>query len=139
MLVVRHFRPHLEAISDAKALDLLYLAQVNETITNADVRSALHTKRGGAWVWLARPTELGLLEKRGHTYRASDYSRELVACVSQVFRGAVRGEFPESFGNGTARSIPPELFTIAAEGVEALYERGRITQEEHARRMKLVR
>jgi hypothetical protein len=132
MLIVRHFHLHLEAISDQRVLDLVYLAQT-KPITNSDVQSALHMKRGGAWVWLDRLTEPGLLEKIGAGYIASDYSRELISSVSQVFRGAVKGEFPEP-----APSIPREIITIAREGVEAQYERGRLSQEEYNRRLRLI-
>ena len=133
ILIVKHFREHLRAIAVWKALDLLYLADV-QPITNRDAAKVLGLTSKGAWRWLSRLRQLGMLEKRGQTYRASDYSKELLRSVSALFRGAVRGEFPEDEDPRVK-----ELARFAREGTESLYERGRLDQAAYEERLKLIK
>ena len=130
--MVKHFHEHLRAISEPRLLDLIYLSDARP-ITNEDASRLLGIARTGAWRWLSTAAHLGLLEKRGHAYRISDYARQLIAIQSLAFRGIVRGGLPE-----TNPKIPQEVIGYAREGVEAQYERGRITLEEYNRRLKLI-
>ena len=68
--LIRHFREHLGVLSDRRALDLLSLASVT-TSHQQGREGGAQARRAGAWVWLSRLTKLGMLEKRGQSYRAS--------------------------------------------------------------------
>ncbi len=85
ILIVKHFREHLRAIAVWKALDHLYLADV-QPITNRDAVKVLGLTSKGAWRWLSRLRQLGMLEKKGQTYRASPYSKDLLRSVSAFIR-----------------------------------------------------
>ena len=117
--LIRHFREHLAVLSDQRALDLLSLASVTQ-VTNRDARDVLKLRRAGAWVWLSKLTALGMLEKRGQSYRASPYTENLISATSLVFRSVVNGKTPRF--NAPAWS---EVLRLASDGVRTSYERGR--------------
>jgi hypothetical protein len=131
ILIVKHFREHLRALAVWKALDLLYLADV-QPITNRDAKVLGLTSKG-AWRWLSRLRQLQMLEKRGQSYRASPYSKELLRSVSALFRGAVAGEFPED-----ADPRIKDMLRFAREGTESLYDRGKLDQAAYEERLKLI-
>jgi hypothetical protein len=133
--MVKHFRTHLAAISNPKVLDLIYLAGT-QSIGNAEARSLLKMKRTAAWAWLARLTQLGLLEKRGNTYRATEYALTLMASMSLSFRSIATGT-PQNFHRDTHSWR--DVLKLASEGLELLYARGRMDQPEYARQQKLIR
>jgi hypothetical protein len=122
--LIRHFREHLAVLSDEKALDLLALASL-KTINNADARSVLKVGRAGAWLWLSKLSKLGLLEKRGQSYRASPYFEKLVSTTSLTFQSVLTGKPPKTQGSGWA-----EALRLASEGVKMAYNRGTIDQRE---------
>ena len=77
--VLRHFRSQVEALGDPRTLDLLSSVGP-EPFTNGDAREALSMKRQASWKRLARLSEVGLLQKRGHSYRVAPFtSRQLTA------------------------------------------------------------
>ena len=69
---------------------------------------------------------MGLLEQRGHTYRVSPFAREFVSALSFTLRSVVTG--------AELRRDPEMLksLSVAQQGVELLYDRGRIGKEEYA-------
>lgn len=132
ILVIKGFRAHLLAVADPAVLDLLYLAQIRP-VTNSDVRAAFRLQRSGAYKRLNALRELGLLEERDHAYRTSEYGARLTDAVIRLFKAAMGGNWdqPETI---PAQSRPnpralKELLTIAREGTESLYGRGRLTRE----------
>jgi hypothetical protein len=131
--LIRHFREHLAVLSDQRALDLLSLASVTQ-VTNKDVRDALKLRRAGAWVWLSKLTALGMLEKRGQSYRASPYTTNLISATSLVFRSVLNGKTPQL--NTHAWS---EALRLASDGVQMLYARGRIDQAEFTRQSRMLK
>jgi hypothetical protein len=123
--LIRHFREHLEVLSDQRVLDLLSVASMTR-VTNKDARTIFKVGRAGAWVWLSRLTGLGMLEKRGQSYKASPYVEKLISTVSLTFQSVLTGKTPTSIqGPGWA-----EALRLASEGVKLAYERGKIDQSE---------
>ena len=141
ILVLKHFREHLAILSDSRLLELLSLANTIP-ITNADARTVLKVGRNGAYSWLGILTRLTMLEKRGQTYRASPYSKSLVAAASLTFRSLVLGKMPHSAPassiTGDNASAWSTVLQTAGDGLELLYSRGRIDQSERARRQKII-
>lgn len=140
VLVVKSFKAHLRAVAEPEVLDLLYLAQIR-SVTNEDVRAAFNLKRSGAYKRLDALRELGLLEKRDGAYRTSEYAGRLVSAVSQLFRGAMRGNIktPQPVDASTLEKMRIlEVCKFAEEGAQTMYNRGNFNQDELYRRRKLV-
>ncbi len=114
-------------------LDLLSLANTTP-ITNADARELLKLRRSHAWDCLSRLVELGLLEKRGHAYRASPYAKALVQALFLTFRSIVSGKPPQ-----VENPAWVSVIQIATDGLESLYSRGRIDQSEYAAKSRLLK
>ena len=131
--LVKHFREHLAALSDPEILDLLALASV-KPITNAEARQILKLGRNRAWVNLSGLVRLTLLEKRGHSYRASPYAEHLVAALSLTFQSVLAGKMPNIQGPGWA-----EVLRLASDGVEMSFAKGRIQQSEHVQLEKFLK
>ena len=131
--LVKHFRAHLAALSDPRVLDLLSLAAA-EPITNTEARSVLKVERNVAWIYLSRLVQLGMLEKRGQVYRASDYAADVVYATSLTFRSVLNGKVPE-----VDPGKLPNLLALARQGAEVLYERGKIDQEEYSKQLRFLK
>jgi hypothetical protein len=136
--LIGHLEAHLAAMSDRTSRRLLSLASA-VPITNSDVSRANGRGRNTTWYQLSKLTRLGMLEKTGHQYRTSPYALNLIEAAGITFRAVVNGKLPRAeTGNGSSESVPRELVTIAKEGVEFQYERGRLSQEEYSRRLKVI-
>jgi hypothetical protein len=131
--LIKHFREHLAVLSDPRALDLLSLA-ATEPITNTEARSVLKVGRNVAWIYLSRLVQLGMLEKRGQVYRASNYAADLLYATSLTFRSVLNGKVPE-----VDQGKLPNLLALARQGLEILYERGKIDQEEYAKQLRFLK
>ena len=131
--LVKHFRDHLAALSDQRVLDLLSLAAA-EPITNTEARSVLKVERNVAWIYLSRLVQLGMLDKRGQVYRASDYAADLLSATSLTFRSVLNGKVPE-----VDPGRLPNLLALARQGADLLYERGKIDQDEYDKQLKFLR
>jgi len=131
--LVKHFRDHLAALSDQRVLDLLSLAAA-EPITNTEARSVLKVERNVAWIYLSRLVQLGMLDKRGQVYRASDYAADLLSATSLTFRSVLNGKVPE-----VDPGRLPNLLALARQGADLLYERGKIDQEEYTKQLKFLK
>jgi hypothetical protein len=145
VIFLKHFREHLAILSEPRLLELLSLANTMP-VTNKDARVLLKVGRNGAYYWLGNLVRLGMLEKRGQTYRVSPYSMSLVAAASLTFRSLVSGKMPQVATTTTA-VLPTTREDVAAwttilqtasEGLELLYSRGRIDQSERARQQKMI-
>lgn len=142
LLVLKGFRAHLKAVAEPSVLDLLFLAQIRP-VTNQDVREAFKVKRSGAYKRLNALKELGLLEKRDDEYRTSEYSGRLIHSTSQLFRGAMKGNFPEAAPQPTELSTLDkvrimEVCKIVEKDSDYLYDRGVLQEEERDKRRKLA-
>jgi hypothetical protein len=141
ILVLKHFREHLAILSEPRALELLSLANTMP-ITNKDARTVLKVGRNGAYYWLGILTRLTMLEKRGQAYRASPYSKDLLAAASITFGSLLMGKMPQTVAaSAISRENASAWSTVlqtAADGLELLYSRGRIDQSERARRQKMI-
>jgi hypothetical protein len=141
ILVLKGFLQHLAILSEPRLLELLSLANTMP-ITNEDARAVLKVGRRGAYYWLSELTRLTMLEKRGQAYRASPYSKDLLAAASITFGSLLMGKMPRT---ATAVAINREnvpawstVLQTAADGLELLYSRGRIDQSERARQQKMI-
>ncbi len=132
--LVQHFREHLAALSDPKLLDLLTIACV-DSITNKDVRRVLRLRRGQAWTNLSALVNVGMLEKRGQYYRASPYARHLITALYITFSSVLEGKMPEVRKNDSL----PQVLRIASDGLESLYDRGRMAPDEYKRSKSLLK
>jgi hypothetical protein len=131
--LIRHFREHLAVLSDQRVLDLLSLASVTQ-VTNKDVRTIFKVGRAGAWVWLAKLGRLGMLEKRGQSYRASPYTEKLVGTVSLTFQSVLTGKTPAVQGQNWA-----EVLRLATDGVRMSFERGKVDQSEYSAKTRMLK
>jgi len=141
LALIGHLEAHLAAISDPTSRRLLSLAST-VPITNSDVSRAGGKSRNTTWYQLSKLTRLGMLEKRGHQYRVSPYAVNLIQAAAITFRAVVNGKMPEADrkegSSAGSMSMLREVIAIAREGLEAQYERGRLTQEDYDRRLRLI-
>jgi hypothetical protein len=131
--LIRHFREHLALLSDERVLDLLTLASLS-AVTNREARSAFKVGRAGAWVWLSRLTRVGMLEKRGQSYKASPYAEKLFGTVSLTFQSLLTGKTPKLQGQNWSDAL-----RLASDGLRMSYERGKIDQAEYARQGRMLK
>ena len=130
--VLQHFRTQMGMLGDARTLELLS-AVGPEPFTNGDARSVLLVKRQASWKKLAQLTEAGLIQKRGHSYRVAPFTKEFVESLSSLTIALL-------MGNEIA-AVPPShkpSLEVALQGVEALYAKGRLTQEEYSRHRSVL-
>jgi len=132
--LVRHFREHLAALSDPKVLDLLTVACA-VSITNKDVRRVLRLRRGQAWTNLSALVNVGMLEKRGQHYRASPYARHLITALYITFSSVLEGEMPQVRKDDSMAQV----LRIASDGLESLYDRGKVDPDEYKRTKSLLK
>jgi hypothetical protein len=137
--LLKSFKQHLAVLAEPRLLELLSLANTMP-ITNEDARAVLKVGRRGAYYWLSELTRLTMLEKHGQTYRASPYSKALMATASATFGSLMLGKAPKVPAPVDPKSVPAlsTVLQTAAEGLEVLYSRGRIDQAERARRQKVI-
>jgi hypothetical protein len=130
--VLGHFRLQIGALSDQRTLELL--ASFGESpFTNSEARSFLQVKRQATWKHLARLVQLGLLEKRGHVYRVSRFTKDFLSATSSTFIGLMTGvRTPVT----DQKSV--ETLQTALDGIEALYAKGRLRQEDYRRHRKIL-
>ena len=124
--VLQHFRTQMGMLGDTRTLELLS-AVGPEPFTNGDARSILLVKRQASWKRLAQLTEAGLIQKRGHSYRVAPFTREFVESVSSLTIALLMGK--------DVSAVPPShklSLEVALQGVEALYAKGRLSQEEYS-------
>ncbi len=122
--LIGHFRGQFRALSDESVLETLKSAGP-APFTNAKLREIMGMKRGAAWVRLARLVELGLIEKRGHTYVISTSTASFVGVLSSALTALVTGR--------EVRTMKPawqQTLKLAGEGIEMLYAKGRIQPKE---------
>jgi hypothetical protein len=125
------FREQFEALCDADTLRILGNL-CSDRFTNADVRALLSSHRQTSWVKLSRLSRAGIIEKRGHSYRVSSYTKEMVVGLSAALANLVAlrelSDDPEV----------SKLFRLASEGIDVLYDRGRLGQEEYMRTKEIM-
>ncbi len=126
LMVLEHFRYQLAALSDEKTLELFRSFQ-GKPFMNAEARSVLGTRRQATWSKLATLVELGLVQKRGHVYRMSPFARDFVTLAAATLQGLATGERPTVPGNAS------EALRSAQEGLELLYSKGKLRQDEYSR------
>jgi biotin operon repressor len=124
LAVLAHFKAQLVLLGDWKTLKLLEKFE-GLPFTNGEARQILEMKRQTAWKHLARLRDAGLIEKRGHTYRVSMFSRSFVGRLSATLGGTLMGIEP------VQTDALKEVLKVASEGVELLYARGRIGEQEY--------
>jgi hypothetical protein len=134
--LVKHFRDHISALSDPRILDLLSVASARP-VNNADARAILKLGRTGAWFWLDRLNKLSMLDKKTtQLYRTSAYSSDLVYALSLTLRSVLNGRIPKVEDNHEAFL---EILRLASDGLEILYERGRIEQDEYDKKRRTLK
>ena len=122
---IRYFSRQLRAISEGGVLDLLERFEARPFM-NAEARAVFGGKRQAAWVRLARLTDAGLVVKRGHVYRVAPFTVEFARGAAVVLRHLMLGaEAPTP--------VDKETLQVALEGVEALYSKGKLSQEAYFR------
>jgi hypothetical protein len=121
---LRYISKQLQTMSNDYFLALLR-EFTDRPFMNADASALFKTKRQTTWVRLKKMVELGLLEKRGHVYRVSPFSRRFVLALSNVTQALILGK-DFVYDDESAK-----LLLMARDGVESLYARGRITQENY--------
>ncbi len=126
--VLRHFHVQLGMLGDSETIGLLGSVGP-EVFTNRDARELLSVKRQASWKRLARLSEAGLIQKRGHSYRIAPFTRVFVAALSSTLGALVTGA-PVRQPSPVSR----EALESAIEGLEALYAKGKLNQEEFTRR-----
>lgn len=123
--VVRYFTKQFGALSEGPVLDLLERFEA-KPFMNAEVREVFGSKRQTAWLRLTRLADAGLVVKRGHTYRVAPFTVEFVKYAAAILRHLMLGADAPSLVDG-------DVLRVALEGVEALYSKGRLSQEEYFR------
>jgi hypothetical protein len=132
--LIQHFRDHLAVLSDPVLLDLLCIASV-DSITNASARKVLGLRRSQAWTNLSALVKVGMLEKRGQFYRASPYARHLISALYIAFRNVLGGTVPQA----EDLEATVKVLKMAADGLESLYDRGRMDPEEYRKNKSLLK
>ena len=127
--LVRHFRLQFHALSDEATLRLLETF-FGTPFTNGEVRALFGVNRQATWTHLSELVQLGLIEKRGHTYRVSTFTNEFVSTVADTLRSLLTG-VPSVRDAASA-----DLLRLAGQGIEALYVKGKIQQQEYFEYMK---
>ena len=127
--LVRHFRLQFHALSDEATLRLLETF-LGTPFTNGEVRALFGVNRQATWARLSELVQLGLIEKRGHTYRVSSFTNEFVSTVAETLRSLLTG-VPSVRDAASA-----DLLRLAGQGIEALYVKGKIRQQEYFEYMK---
>jgi len=130
--VLQHFRTQMGMLGDARTLELLSTVGL-EPFTNGDARSILLVKRQASWKKLVWLTEAGLIQKRGHSYRVAPFTREFVESLSSLTVALLMGKEVTA----VPLSHKPSL-EVALQGVEALYAKGRLSQEEYSRHRSVL-
>jgi hypothetical protein len=129
--LIASFRMQFEALCDSDNLRILG-GLGSERFTNSDVRSLLGSHRQTSWVKLSRLASAGLVEKRGHSYRIPQYTRNLVVALSTALANLVAlrelSDEPEA----------SKLFRVASEGIDMLYSKGRLEQGEYERTKEML-
>lgn len=126
---MRHFRLQFHALSDEATLRLLETF-LDTPFTNGEVRALFGVNRQATWTHLSELVQLGLIEKRGHTYRVSPFTNKFVSMVADTLRSLLTG-VPSVGGAASA-----DLLRLAGQGIEALYVKGKIQQQEYFEYMK---
>ena len=127
--LVGHFRLQFHALSDEATLRLLETF-LGTPFTNGEVRALFGVNRQATWARLSELVQLGLIEKRGHTYRVSSFTNEFVSTVADTLRSLLTGV-------PSVRDAPSaDLLRLAGQGIEALYVKGKIQQQEYFEYMK---
>jgi len=98
---------------------------------NADVRNIFGSKRQTAWVRLSRLADAGMVEKRGHIYRVSPFASEFVKDAANILRHLMLGE-------EVSTTVDRDVLKVALEGVEALYSKGKLSQNDYFRYRKAL-
>jgi hypothetical protein len=130
--LIKHFRAHLESLSDPMLLDLLSLASL-KLLTNAEARTSLKLSRTQTWAVLSRLAKVGMLERTDGGYKATPYAEHLLAALSVTFQSVLAGKSPRVH-NPTWRDV----LRIAYDGAELSYARGKITESEYSRQVRLL-
>ena len=126
LMVLEHFRHQLSAVSEVTTLELLRAFQ-DKPFMNAEARAVLGAKRQATWSKLALLVSLGFLWKRGHMYRLTPFAKEFVVSAAATLQGLVVGERPAISADAS------EALKVAAEGLDLLYSKGRLSQSDYAK------
>jgi hypothetical protein len=128
--VIRYFTKQFRALSDGPVLDLLERFEA-KPFMNADVRMILGSKRQTAWMKLSRLADAGMVEKRGHLYRVSPFASEFVRDAASVLRHLM-------LGDEVSTVVDKGVLRVALEGVEVLYSKGKLGQNDYFRYRKAL-
>ena len=128
--LVRHFRLQFQALSNESTLRLLD-AFLGTPFTNGEVRALFGVERQATWTRLSELVQLGLVEKRGHTYRTSPFANQFLCAVADTLRSLLTGGEPLPRDAASA-----DILSLAGQGVEALYAKGKIQQREYYEYMR---
>ena len=94
---------------------------------NAEARTVFGGRRQTTRGWLARLTDVGLVQKRGLVFRVSPFAREFVRASASVLKHMVTGEaMPVEEADRVA-------LQSAAEGIEIMYAKGMLSQDDYLR------
>lgn len=128
--LIGNFRAHLRALGDEKMLILLRSLE-SEAFSNSEVRPALGVKRKAVWKRLAKLVGLGLIEKRGYSYRVTDSANSLVGSLALALRSTVTGRSVVMDA-----SLIEAVTKIGPDIVEWAYAKGRIDRPEYLKYTK---
>lgn len=123
--VIRCFMNQFSAISEGAVLDLLESFE-GKPFMNAEARRIFGSRRQTAWLKLSRLSEAGLVVKRGHVYRVTPFTAEFVKDAANVLRRLM-------LGGEAPPAVDKDVLRVALEGVEALFSKGKLTQEDYFR------
>jgi hypothetical protein len=123
--VTRYFSKQFRAISEGRVLDLLERFE-GKPFMNAEARAVFGGRRQSAWVKLAALADTGLVVKRGHMYRVAPFAIEFVRSSAGMLRHLM-------LGTRVLAQVDNEVLRVALEGVEALYSKGKLSQDDYFR------
>jgi DNA-binding HxlR family transcriptional regulator len=125
--VIRHFRPHLQLLGDESVLGLLATFD-SESFSNSEVRPLLGVKRKATWARLRRLVRSGLIEKRGHSYKASPSAHSLLSALAVALRGVITGEPPRP-----SPALMEVIVKVGPDAIEWAYAKGKMDRPEYLR------
>jgi hypothetical protein len=131
LTMLEHFRHQLKALSEKTTLELLRAFQ-DKPFMNAEARRVLGARRQATWSRLALLVQLGLVQKRGHVYRLSPFSRDFVNLSASTLQSLMTGQRPPP------TTEAKEALEASRQGLEMLFSKGRLKQDEYSRYIRVL-